>query len=62
MKKIMMGTSALALASSIAGAAQAVTWDLTWRGYYEASVAYRSTDNNNSGGFGLTDDEEGVDF
>jgi len=61
MKKIMMGTSALALASSIAGAAQAVTWDLTWRGYYEASVAYRSTDNNNSGGFGLTDDEEGVD-
>lgn len=56
MKKILMGTSALALAGTIAGAgkAEAATWDLDWGGFYEAAVAYRDSD-------AFSDDQDGVD-
>jgi len=64
MKKILLGTSALAMAGAFAGQANAATWDLDWGGYYEASVAYASSDrdggNNNDGFDGvdvLTDSE-----
>jgi hypothetical protein len=44
MKKILLGTSALAMAGAVAGQANAATWDLDWGGYFEASVGYASVD------------------
>ena len=44
MKKILLGTSALAVAGAFAGQANAATWDLDWGGYFEASVGYASVD------------------
>jgi len=44
MKKILMGTSALAVAGAFAGQAEAATWDLDWGGYFEASIGYASVD------------------
>ena len=44
MKKILLGTSALALAGASAGKAEAATWDLDWGGYFEASVGYADVD------------------
>lgn len=44
MKKILLGTSAIALAGASAGQAQAASWDLDWGGYFEASVGFASVD------------------
>jgi len=57
MKNILMGVSALALATTIGGAgkAEAVQWDLDWGGYYNSAVIYRESD-------GLSDDQEGIDL
>ena len=44
MKKILLGTSAIALAGATAGQAQAASWDLDWGGYFEASVGFASVD------------------
>ena len=57
MKKILLGTSALAMAGAFAGQANAATWDLDWGGYYETSVVYRTGDGLEA----LGDDAEGVD-
>ena len=56
MKKILLGTSALAMAGAFAGQANAATWDLDWGGYYEASIAYASSDRG-----GDDDGFDGVD-
>ncbi len=45
MKKILLGTSALAMAGAFAGQANAATWDLDWGGYFEASIGYASVDS-----------------
>jgi len=58
MKKILMGTSALAVAGAFAGQANAATWDLDWGGYYEAGIAYASSDYGS--GYG-DPDYDGVD-
>lgn len=55
MKKILMGTSAIAMAGA-AGQANAATWDLDWGGYFEASIAYSSIDTP-----GDNDGFDGVD-
>lgn len=57
MKKILLGTSAVALAGATATSASAATWDLDWGGYFEASVAYSSTDTD----AGFDGDFDGVD-
>ncbi len=44
MKKILLGTSALAMAGAFAGQANAATWDLDWGGYFESSIGYASVD------------------
>ena len=59
MKKILLGTSALAMTGAFAGQANAATWDLDWGGYYEASIAYATSDRD--GGGGNTGDFDGID-
>jgi len=56
MKNILMGVSALALATTIGGAGdvKAATWDLDWGGYYNSALIYRESDSLNS-------DQEGID-
>lgn len=56
MKKILLGTSAVALAGASATGAEAATWDLDWGGYFEASVGYASVDADDS-----DEDYDGVD-
>lgn len=51
MKKILLGTSAIALAGASAGQAQAASWDLDWGGYFEASVGFASVDDSGSADF-----------
>jgi len=45
MKKILMGTSAVALSSMAASSASAAEWDLDWGGYFEAFVGFASVDS-----------------
>jgi len=45
MKKILMGTSAVALSSMAASSASAAEWDLDWGGYFEAFVGLASVDS-----------------
>lgn len=45
MKKILLSTSAVALAGTAATSANAATWDLDWGGYFEASVGFASVDS-----------------
>lgn len=68
MKKILMGTSALALAGTIAGAgkAEAAEWSLDWGGYFNSAVIYRTSDslsdsNPNQEGIDVVQDAE-IDF
>ena len=63
MKKILLGTSALALAGASAGKAEAATWDLDWGGYFEASIGYADVDSDDIGdgdfdGFDVLQDTE----
>ncbi len=44
MKKILLGTSAVALSSMVATTANAAKWDLDWGGYFEAYVGFASVD------------------
>ncbi len=44
MKKILMGTSAVALSSMVATSANAAKWDLNWGGFFEAYVGFASVD------------------
>lgn len=44
MKKVLLGTSAIALATAMGGSAQAADWDLAWGGYFEAYAAFASSD------------------
>ena len=45
MKKILMGTSAIAMAGAYAGQASAAEWDLDWGGFFVAEVGYASVDS-----------------
>ena len=58
MKKILMGTSAAALATTVSSAANAAEWDLDWGGFFEAGIAFTSFDED-SGALG--GDFDGVD-
>jgi len=57
MKKVLLGTSAIALAGAVAAPASAAEWDVRVGGYYNAMVAYAATDGNGIG----TADFDGVD-
>ena len=57
MKKVLLGTSAIALAGAMAMPANAAEWDVRVGGYYNAMVAYGSTDLPT----GNTADFDGVD-
>jgi len=57
MKKVLLGTSAIALASAMATPASAVEWNLEWGGYFEAYAAYASSDVDNVSG----EDHDGID-
>jgi len=64
MRKALLGTSAIALASAFAGQAQAAEWDVDVGGFMEAWVGYGSTDVDNPatvGGIPIADDRDGVD-
>ena len=50
MKKALLGTSAIALAGVMAAPASAAEWDVRVGGYYNAMVAYASTDGNGVAG------------
>ena len=65
MRKLLLGTTALAMAGA-AGAAQAAKWDVRVGGYYNAMVAYATTDYSFSSGriafpVSPTADFDGVD-
>lgn len=57
MKKILLGTSAIALAGAVAMPASAAEWDVRVGGFFNASVAYAQTDLAT----GVTSDFDGVD-
>lgn len=57
MKKVLLGTSAIALAGVVAAPANAADWDVRVGGYYNAMVAYATTDGPGIG----TADFDGVD-
>jgi len=57
MKKILLGTSAAALASAAATSANAAKWDLKWTGFYEADIAFSSTSLDS----GFDGDFDGID-
>ena len=57
MKKVLLGTSAIALAGAFATSANAADWNVRVGGYYNAMVAYGSTDLPT----GDTRDFDGVD-
>ncbi len=57
MKKILLSTSAIAVAGAMAAPASAAEWDVRVGGYYNAMVAYAATDGNGIG----TADFDGVD-
>ncbi len=55
MKKVLLGTSAIALAGAFATSATAAEWNVRVGGYMEQYVAYGSSDQNISG------DYDGID-
>lgn len=57
MKKVLLSTSAIALASALSAPASAAEWNVRVGGYYNAMVAY----TNASGPFVATRDFDGVD-
>ncbi len=57
MKKVLMGTSAIALASAFATTAGAAEWDVKVGGYMEQHVAFASSSLDNTTG----DDFDGID-
>lgn len=57
MKKVLLGTSAIALASAFATTAQSAEWNVKVGGYMEQFVAYASSDLDNTVG----DDVDGID-
>ncbi len=57
MKKILLSTSAIAVAGAMAAQASAAEWDVRVGGYYNAMVAYAATDGNGIG----TADFDGVE-
>jgi len=57
MKKVLLGTSAIALAGAFATSANAAEWNVRVGGYYNAMVAYAETDLP----AGMTADFDGVD-
>jgi len=60
MKKVLLGTSAIALASSFAAPANAAEWELEWGGFMETYLAFASTDIDNLPA-GVAEDFDGVD-
>jgi len=62
MKKILLGSSALTLASAAATGASAAEWDLDWGGFFEAGVAVSSFDadqgDGDFDGFDVVQDSE----
>jgi hypothetical protein len=56
MKKLLLGTSAIALAGAIATPASAAEWEMRVGGYLEEFVAYADSSNDN-----ITGDFDGVD-
>lgn len=57
MKKVLLGTSAIALATAMGGSAQAADWDLAWGGYFETYAAFASSEVD---GLGQAD-HDGID-
>jgi hypothetical protein len=55
MKKVLLGTSAMAMAGALATTASAAEWNVRVGGYYNAMVAYAQTDINSDA------DYDGVD-
>ncbi len=58
MKKVLLGTSAIALASAFATSAHSAEWEVKVGGYMEQHVAFASSDGDNLGDPG---DVDGVD-
>jgi hypothetical protein len=56
LKKLLLGTSAIALAGALATPANAAEWDLAITGYMERHIAFGSSDNDNISG-----DYDGID-
>ncbi len=46
MKKILLGTSAVALSSMVATSANAAKWELNWGGFFEAYVGFVTVDGD----------------
>jgi len=63
MKKILMGTSAIALAGAMTSQASAAEWNLKWGGFMESYVSFSSVDINSKSNPGLdaATDFDGVD-
>ena len=64
MKKVLLGTSAIALAGAFASTANAAEWSVRVGGYMEQYVAYSEFDASSSGGAGTAlvgVDQDGVD-
>ena len=62
MKKVLLGTSAIALVGAFATTAQAAEWEIEVGGYAEQFIAYGSSDFNESAEFAAgTDGEPDVD-
>jgi len=59
MKKVLLGTSAIALVGMASAPATAAEWDLEWGGYMEAYAAYADSDITN--GAGSSADVGGID-
>ena len=64
MKKVLMGTSALALVGAYAGTASAAEWDVKVGGYFKAFAAYASSSVDNIAGeeFGGIDSKQDAEI
>lgn len=57
MKKVLLGTSAIALVGAMSAPASAAEWNLDWGGYVEAYAAFASSDVDNVAG----EEVDGID-
>ena len=62
MKKILLGTSALALAGAFASPAASAEWSMRVGGYMEQYVAYATSDANFSGDFDGIDSKQDAEI